>query len=97
MNVPVVLKNLASLERKYKPVRIPKNAHDVIPASHHDANGGDAAVSSYVLGRSFMSGYLYKDVAPIRWASVFNWEKKWICPNWMFADDVFPDYLSGAG
>lgn len=93
VNVPVVLGNLAKLERKYNPVPIPLSA----PAAGEDAGGDRPADGGFVLGRTFMSGCVHAGVRPIRWASVFNFEKKWICPAWMYGKDVFPNYISGAG
>ena len=44
-----------------------------------------------------MIGHRFDGMGPIRSSSVFNIERKWICPTWMFSDDIFPNYMSGAG
>ena len=44
-----------------------------------------------------ITGYVYKNVKPIRWAHSKDPEElyKWICPKWMYAQKTYPDYTAG--
>ncbi|XP_040563570.1 beta-1,3-galactosyltransferase 1 [Lepeophtheirus salmonis] len=42
-------------------------------------------------------GFKYVQTYPIRYATIFTVASKWICPSWMYVDDIYPEYIGGAG
>ena len=45
-----------------------------------------------------ISGFLYTQSLPIRWAfSLGDENYKWICPHWMCPQDIYPPYTGGVG
>lgn len=45
-----------------------------------------------------ISGFLYTQSLPIRWAfSLGDENYKWICPHWMCPEDIYPPYTGGVG
>nr|ACO10697.1 Beta-1,3-galactosyltransferase 1 [Caligus rogercresseyi] len=49
------------------------------------------------LGSNSIGGNKFTNSSPIRYSSIFSYEKKWVCPKWMFEEDKFPPYIEGSG
>ena len=44
-----------------------------------------------------ISGHVYHQIKPVRYAFINTEWAKWICPYWMYSQDVYPDFVAGPG
>nr|ACO15219.1 Beta-1,3-galactosyltransferase 1 [Caligus clemensi] len=44
-----------------------------------------------------IGGFRFTQTSPTRYSTVFSYDRKWICPRWMYPSSEFPAYIGGPG